>query len=38
MVGGMSAAGVEKVATQLKLLPWCERLTLCHEMKVSMKV
>ncbi len=37
MVGGMSAAGVERVATQVKLLPWCERLTLRHEMKVSLK-
>ena len=31
MVDGMSAAAVEKGATQVEVLQWCERLMLRHE-------
>ena len=35
MVGGMSAAGVEIMATQVEVLPWCERLMSRREKRVS---
>ena len=37
MVGGMSAGGVERVATQVEVLPWCERLMHRHETQWSVK-
>lgn len=38
MVGGMSAAAVEKEAIQVEALQWCEHLTLRHETKSLGKV
>ena len=38
MAGGMSGACAGRVAMQVEVWPWCERLTVRQETKVSEKM